>query len=92
LRGLVDDRHVFPPFLFFLLRGHGQNTSQTEHFPVCGAGATPRFFWAAKGSQKWGRSSPTRCLARVQIAHSVVGNFFSFGHLLDREGEREGDG
>ena len=33
----------------------------------------------------------TRCLARVQIEHSVVGNLFSFGHLLDGQGEREGD-
>jgi len=29
---------------------------------------------------------------RVQIEPLVVRNLFSFGHLLDREGEREGDG
>ena len=33
-----------------------------------------------------------QCPHRVQIEPLVVRNLFSFGHLLDREGEREGDG
>jgi len=34
----------------------------------------------------------TSSVHRVQIEPLVVRNLFSFGHLLDREGEREGDG
>src|SRR2546422_331841 len=41
---------------------------------------------------KWGRSSPTRCFARGQIDRRVVRNHLSIWHLLDRQGDREGDG
>jgi len=74
-RRFVDDRHEFSYLSSFpLATRHGQNTWQTEPFTVCGAGATPRFFWAAKGFQMWGRSSPFRCFARVQINRRVMCN------------------
>ena len=33
--------------------------------------------WAAEGSQKWGRSSPTRCFARVQIDCRAMRNLYA---------------
>ena len=36
--------------------------------------------------------SPTRCFARGQIDRRVVRNRLSIWHLLDRQGDREGDG
>src|SRR5712691_2061915 len=55
---------------------------------------------AAEGTAAWagatlfimGRSSPTRCFARVQIDGRAMRNLLSLRHLLDRQGEREGDG
>jgi hypothetical protein len=46
---------------------------------------------AACRLQKWGRSSPTWCFARVQIDRRAMRNLVFFGHLLDRQGDREGD-
>jgi hypothetical protein len=43
-------------------------------------------------AQNWGRSSPTQGFARVQIDRRAVRNLLFLGHLLDRRGEREGDG
>src|ERR1700681_1953429 len=56
------------------------------------AGATHDSLWARNRVQKWGRSSPTRCFARGQIDRRVVRNRLSIWHLLDRQGDREGDG
>ena len=44
------------------------------------------------GVQKWGRSSPTRCLARVQIDRRAMRNLLFLGQLPNRQGDREGDG
>jgi hypothetical protein len=38
-----------------------------------------------------GSLQPNSVPSRGHIDHSVVRNLFAFGHLLDREGEREGD-
>ena len=56
------------------------------------AGATQASLWPRNRVQKWGRSSPTRCFARGQFDRTFIHKLFSFGHLLDRQGEREGDG
>jgi len=48
-------------------------------------------FWPRNRVQKWGRSSPTRCFARVQIGRRAMRNLLFLGHLLDRQGDREGD-
>ncbi len=39
-----------------------------------------------------GSLQPNSVPLRVQIEPLVVRNLFSFGHLLDRKDEREGDG
>jgi len=56
------------------------------------AGATHESLWARNRVQKWGRSSPTRCFARVQIDRRAMHNLLFLGHLLDRQSDREGDG
>src|SRR5207253_9532891 len=56
-------------------------------FPVCRAGATPRFFWAAKGSQKWGRSSPFRCFAHVQTECRSMRNLYAPNNFRSRSEE-----
>ncbi len=55
------------------------------------AGATHESLWARNRVQKWGRSSPTRCFARVQIDRHAMRNLLALGQLLDRQGDREGD-
>ena len=47
------------------------------------AGATHESLWARNRVQKWGRSSPTRCFALVQIDRRAMRNLVFFGHLLD---------
>jgi len=42
--------------------------------------------------QKVGSGQPNTHPFRGHLEHSVVRNFRSVGHLLDRQGEREGDG
>ena len=42
--------------------------------------------------QKVGSLQPNTQPSRGHLEHSVVRNFRSVGHLLDRQGEREGDG
>jgi hypothetical protein len=39
--------------------------------------------WPRNRVQEWGRSSPTRCFARVQIDRRAMRNLVFFGHLLD---------
>jgi hypothetical protein len=56
------------------------------------AGATPSITLGTEPCPKVGRSSPSRCFARVQIDRRAMCNFLSFGHLPNRQGEREGDG
>ena len=41
--------------------------------------------WTRNRVQKWGRSSPTRCFARVQVDRRSILNALSFGHLLGRQ-------
>jgi hypothetical protein len=48
--------------------------------------------WPRNRAENWGRSSPTKGFARVQIDRRAVRNLLFLGHLLDRRGEREGDG
>jgi hypothetical protein len=47
--------------------------------------------WPRNRVQKWGRSSPTQGFARVQIDRRAMRNLLFFGHLLDLQGDREGD-
>jgi len=47
--------------------------------------------WPRNRVQKWGRSSPTQGFARVQIDRRAMRNLLLLGHLLDRQGDREGD-
>ena len=56
------------------------------------AGATQDSLWPRNRVQKWGRSSPTRCFAHVQIDRHGMCILLSLGHLLDRQGDRDGDG
>ncbi len=47
--------------------------------------------WPRNRVQKWGRSSPTQGFARVQIDRRAMRNLLFLVHLLDRQGDREGD-
>jgi hypothetical protein len=47
---------------------------------------------ARESGAKGGSLQPNTVPSRGHFAHSVVCNFLSFGGLLDRRGEREGDG
>ena len=55
------------------------------------AGATHHSLWPRNRVQKWGRSSPTQGFARVQIDRRAMRNLLFLVHLLDRQGDREGD-
>ncbi len=65
-------------------------TARTER-NSCWAGATHEPLWPRNRVQKWGRSSPTQGFARVQIDRRAMRNLLFLGHLLDRQGDREGD-
>jgi hypothetical protein len=52
----------------------------------------PRIDLATEPCAKVGSSSPTKGSARVQIDRRALRNLLFRGHLLDRRGEREGDG
>ncbi len=55
------------------------------------AGATSRFFWAATGSQKWGRSSPTRALPASKLIGSQRATFTLLITSVHPQGERNGE-
>jgi hypothetical protein len=65
-------------------------TARTER-NSCWAGATHESLWPRNRVQKWGRSSPTQSLARVQIDRRAMRNLVYLGHLFERQGDREGD-
>jgi len=52
----------------------------------------PSGFFATSKWRKVGSLQPKSVPFRGHFHHFVVRNLFSFGHLLDRDGEREGDG
>ena len=84
-----DEAEVGNSYLLHLPR---PNSRRVPKEVSCWAGATHDSLLARNRVQKWGRSSPTRCFARSQIDRRVVRNRLSIWHLLDRQGEREGDG
>jgi hypothetical protein len=51
----------------------------------------PGSLWPRNCVQRWGGSSPTQGFARVQISRPAIGNHLFRGHLLDLQGDREGD-
>jgi hypothetical protein len=65
-------------------------TARTER-NSCWAGATHESLWPRNRAQKWGRSSPTHGFARVQIDRRAMRNLLLLGHLIDRQGDFEGD-
>jgi len=71
------------------IRGHTRAKHRKES---SWAGTTRGSIWPRNRAQNWGRSSPTQGFARVQIDRRAVRNLLFLGHLLDRRGEREGDG
>jgi hypothetical protein len=72
--------------LFHLESGSARGQTSTEISSWVGATAT------VSVATKWGRSSPTRCFARVQIDRRTVWNLFSVRHLVHYPGDCEGDG
>src|SRR6266576_1431886 len=63
----------------------------TPPFPAC----FPLVGWSDRHGfrgNEVGSLQPNSVPFRGHLDHSLVRNLFSFGHLLDREGEREGDG
>src|SRR4029077_4756465 len=65
--------------------------SNKTHHLNCWAGATPRFFWAATGSQKWGRSSPTQVLPASKLIVAQRATFTLTTTSVHPEGERNGE-
>jgi len=55
------------------------------------AGATQASLWPRNGVQKWGRSSPTRCFARVQIDCRATRNFYPPNNFVSPWGDVNGD-
>jgi hypothetical protein len=51
----------------------------------------PSITLATEPCAKVGSLQPNAVPFRGQIDHPIVRNLFSFGHLLDPHGEREGD-
>ena len=85
---------VFTLFTFLLLRLHSESGAargQDNEGNCAGLERPQVSLWPRNRVQKWGRSSPTRCFARVQVDRRGIRKLFSFGALLDRHGEREGE-
>jgi hypothetical protein len=55
-----------------------ESCTRSKHGPerLGAGGSDPTELWAAESRQKWGRSRPSECFARVQIL------WFRFTHLL----------
>jgi hypothetical protein len=58
---------------------------------TCGLERLHESLWPRNRVRKWGRSSPTQGFARVQIDRRAMRNLLFLGHLLDPQGDREGD-
>jgi len=80
-------KYVIPTFFTPFI----QILAAPPHEVCCWAGATHDSLWPRNRGQKWGRSSPTQGFARVQIDRRAMRNLLFLVHLLDRQGDREGD-
>ena len=58
---------------------------------LCGLERPQASLWARNRGQKRGRSSPFRRFARVQIDRRAMRNLLSFAHLVDGQGDHQGD-
>src|SRR6266404_8480779 len=76
-RSLVDDRHILPPCELSASLDAGKTLCKKECAFRSLGWSDPMTLWAAEGSQKWGRSSPTRCFARVQIDWRAMRNRYA---------------
>src|SRR6185437_13374811 len=76
-RSFVDDRHVLPPCELSASLDAGKTRCRGNAHSVPWAGATPMILWAAGGSQKWGRSSPTRVLPTSTIDCRAMRNLYA---------------
>ena len=85
-----DEAEVGNSYLLQLLRPNPRRAHRGKF--LVGLERPTSHFWARNRVQKWGRSSPTRCFARVQIDRRASRNLVFVGHLRDRQGDREGDG
>jgi hypothetical protein len=83
-------KEVIPTF-FICFAASPRFTPREPNETACWAGATHESLWPRNRVQKWGRSSPTQDFARVQIDRRAMRNLLFLGHLLDRQGDREGD-
>ena len=80
-------KEVIPTFFSCFAQIHAARTERN-----CLLGwSDPRGTLATESCAKVGRSSPTQGFARVQIDRRAMRNLLFLGHLLDRQGDREGD-
>src|SRR6266480_2137168 len=56
------------------------------------AGATPAVFSPRASGEKWGRSSPLRCITRVQTACRAMCNLYAPNNFASPLGDVNGDG
>jgi len=66
-------------------------TARTEGSLLLGW-SDPRLTLGTEPCAKVASLQPNTAPSRIQFDLSVVRNFLSFGHLLDRQDNREGDG
>jgi hypothetical protein len=85
-----DEVAVGNSYLLHLFHSDFSLRTRAPHEASCWAGATHESLWPRIRVQKWGRSSPTRCFARVQIDGRALRNLLCLGQFLDRQGDCEG--
>ena len=77
-------------YLLHLLRPNSRRAHRGKF--LCWAGATHESLLGTEPCAKVGSLQPNSVPFRGHFAHSVVRNSLLLGHLLARQGEREGDG
>src|SRR2546430_17321658 len=83
---------LFTPFLhMFRLRIRRHARAKHREESPRGLERPQASLWPRNRVQKWGRSSPTQGFARVQIGRRAMRNLLSLEHLLDVQGDHEGD-
>jgi hypothetical protein len=80
-------KYVIPTFFTYFVQIPTARTERNSGW----AGATDESLWPRNRVQKGGRSSPTRCFARVQIDRHAMRNLLFLRRLLGRQGDRKGD-
>ena len=84
-----DDAEVRNSYLLHLLR---PNSHRAHRRRLLLGWSDPRLTLGTEPCAKVGSLEPNTVPSRIQFDLSVVRNFLLFGHLLDHQDDREGDG